>query len=1171
MRGCFFITISRMKKLFLLLFIFSTFALHAQYSRLSGLNLSHFSSRQLENETEIKEQIPSRYFSHPDLGIFPYSVQKKNSLIELIDKRTSDSRYFIERGSGGKKFMIQKSFTPINYLDGNGWMREINYRLSPTTSPEVFSASQQRSPITIDIGKHEVTIFSKLKKLSLAKDIRLVHIDNSGIESEIGKANWSNYSAGDEGIIIYDFYPNVDLVFSVRESKIETDFVIKQQLNLGNGYLVMKQKFSLSNDLKFTPSNQLEQKEHYIIDTKNNLYFTIEKCYAFSNDVNNTAFPLTNSIDSSGELSVFTPVDWLNSPSTIYPVVIDPIVTAADSLLAAAIMGTKYSPVCWTNSCDYFLTVPSPANSTITDISTSFTFQTIAACNGSDGGFNIDYAACRFPSAAPGVQWCNLPGSTLCQWYNVPIPEFNACFPAPSCSPQNLDFTLHFYRCNTDPDTNCSLNCVRAYDPWVMYVSGRTLEMTYFTPSMQICGGTSVDLIAVPEFGVPPYSFLWNFSASTNDTINVTPVVTSYYSVSVTDACGSNVLAYDTISVEPNTNPGFIINPITACVNENITLSGNGSAAVSDYDWVVPGSNISGGIINDNQTPILHYTLPGTYNVTLRFFNANCLYFDSTLTIVISAQSVPDVILNTSIGGPYCLGDTLHFNASPANGGIAPTYDWIVDGILLQSGVVDTFSTAQLVNGSIVQVVLHSNSLCVTSSTDTASTFIALNSAVVPDVTIQPDTGVCPGSPVTFTVASNNSGATPSYQWYVNGIVIGGATTTSFSTIINAGDSLITVQMNSSLRCVVSPLAVDTSLVVQLQNLSPAIILSFDVTAGLCSGDTVHFIASSDFGGSTPLFQWFVNGVSSSAATGDSTYDFVIGISADSISVQLSSSYACLVNNTANDYEIVQGIISLLPSVTIATNPSVVCVGNPLNFIAQPHYGGVSPTFDWYLNGQNGGSNDIYSPGVLDNGDSVSVTMNSSVPCAIQSQVNNSFIVNNLPSPIANFSYVNPAPGSFLNQVSFLNTSIDANSWVWYFTADSDTSFTRNPIHIFPGQGTYEVTLVVGNNFGCFDSITYNVIVQEDIAVYVPRAFTPNGDNINEVFQPIGASLNEYEFNIFNRWGEIIFTGNEKKPWPGTVKDSAVPAPEGVYVYHLEAKGLELEERIVNGRVTLIR
>ncbi|MBK8585077.1 MAG: hypothetical protein IPN88_06475 [Bacteroidetes bacterium] len=64
---------------------------------------------------------------------------------------------------------------------------------------------------------------------------------------------------------------------------------------------------------------------------------------------------------------------------------------------------------------------------------------------------------------------------------------------------------------------------------------------------------------------------------------------------------------------------------------------GNGASAVTDYDWIVPGSTIPGGVINDDQNPVIQYSLPGTYNITLRFFNANCLYFDSTITVSITS------------------------------------------------------------------------------------------------------------------------------------------------------------------------------------------------------------------------------------------------------------------------------------------------------------------------------------------------------------------------------------------------------------------------------------------------------------------------------------------------------------------------------------------------------
>ncbi len=1159
-----------MKRNLVFFFILLSSILHAQYSRLSTLNFSHFSARHKESIEEITKLIASEYNLHPDLGIFPFDTQKKNEFCELVDKRTVFSRHFVKKGSGGKQFMIQQSYSPINYFDKDGWLREINYRLTPTTNPLVFVSDQQRSPVKIDIGKREVEVAFQDKVLKIAKDIRLIHVDASGNENEIGQSDWSNVSAGDDGVMVHNFYTDVDLVFVVSESKIEVDFIIRKKINLTGGNLVMRQVFDMDENLRINSFGTGHEANH-ITDKENNICFTIDNCFAYSNDQSNSPLAINSGFNSKGEFNVFTPVSWLNSSATAYPVIIDPIITATDSLLAASIIGTKYSPVCWTNSCDYFLTVPTPANATITDISGKFRFLTLGACLGSDGGFSIEHAGCSFPSGALPVMTCPAATNFNCGYDSISMPELLACLPASSCAPQNLNFILHFYRCNIDPDTNCTGNCVRANSNWVMYVSGNTLENAFFTPSMQVCGGTSVDLVVVPQYGIPPYAFAWNTSPSTNDTLSVTPNVTTIYSVTVTDACGANYTATDTISVEPNTNPGFTIAPVTACINTPISLSGNGSSAVTDYDWVVPGSNAAGGVINDDQNPTIQYSLPGNYGITLRFFNANCLYFDSTITVTITSQSVPDVTVNNTVAGPFCQGDTLNFSATPVNGGTAPTYDWIVDGVVLQSGAVDTFATSVLNNGSVVQVVLHSNSSCVSSPTDTASTFIALNSAVVPDVTISPDTSVCPGSPVTYTATPLNGGTIPVYQWYVNGSAIAGATAATFTTTLNAGDSLITVEMNSNLRCVTTSTAIDTTINVQLQNAVPALNLSSDASAALCTGDTVHFTGNSVFGGNAPLYQWFVNGVATGGPSSDSTFVFVVGNAVDSISVLMTSSLPCIVTNTATGYEILQSLISLMPAVTISTDPAVVCEGNSTDFIAQAQYGGVNPTFEWFVNGQNSGSGSVFSPGPLLTADSVSVEMTSSVPCAIQPEVTAYYLVNNFPSPIADFTYSNPAEGAFLNQISFLNTSVDASFWVWYFRSDSDTTFVRDPVHQFPGQGTYEVTLLVRNNLGCIDSITYNVIVEEPIAVFWPKAFTPNGDFINEFFAPIGASLSEYEFRIFNRWGEVIFTGNDKKPWNGNVRDSATPAPEGVYIYQLEAKGLDLEERIINGRVTLIR
>ena len=113
--------------------------------------------------------------------------------------------------------------------------------------------------------------------------------------------------------------------------------------------------------------------------------------------------------------------------------------------------------------------------------------------------------------------------------------------------------------------------------------------------------------------------------------------------------------------------------------------------------------------------------------------------------------------------------------------------------------------------------------------------------------------------------------------------------------------------------------------------------------------------------------------------------------------------------------------------------------------------------------------------------------------------------------------------------------------------------------------------LATRNNDGCVDTIKYIVNAQEEIAVFYPNSFSPNGDGINETFQPIGASLEEYEITIWDRWGEMIYKGNSKSAWNGMNQNKSTMAPEGVYIFRIDLIEEKFEKRIVTGRVTLMR
>jgi gliding motility-associated-like protein len=134
----------------------------------------------------------------------------------------------------------------------------------------------------------------------------------------------------------------------------------------------------------------------------------------------------------------------------------------------------------------------------------------------------------------------------------------------------------------------------------------------------------------------------------------------------------------------------------------------------------------------------------------------------------------------------------------------------------------------------------------------------------------------------------------------------------------------------------------------------------------------------------------------------------------------------------------------------------------------------------------------------------------------------------------------------------------------------------QDMVHTFPTAGTWNVTLTVSTNYGCTDEITKQVFVNDIFNIYVPNSFTPDGDNINEVFLPqlTGIPFMEtYKFEIFDRWGTTIFTTNDPlQAWTGNVRDGDYFVKDDAYNWQVtvQLKGSD-KERVYSGHVVIIR
>ncbi|MBL7883150.1 MAG: PKD domain-containing protein [Bacteroidia bacterium] len=178
--------------------------------------------------------------------------------------------------------------------------------------------------------------------------------------------------------------------------------------------------------------------------------------------------------------------------------------------------------------------------------------------------------------------------------------------------------------------------------------------------------------------------------------------------------------------------------------------------------------------------------------------------------------------------------------------------------------------------------------------------------------------------------------------------------------------------------------------------------------------------------------------------------------------------------------------------------------------------------------------------------------------------------------PIAEFSH-SPNPAFVTDPViTFINqSSPDAIQWFWSF-GDGYTldPFTPNPTHTYPNEqaGAYMVTLSVQNANGCWDSVQHPVAIGPEFTFYIPNAFTPNGDGVNDTFFGDGIGIIEYDIWIFDRWGNMIFHGDHLYDvWDGRANGGSDIAQQDVYVWKVKLKDVFEKKHSYIGSVTLVK
>lgn len=425
----------------------------------------------------------------------------------------------------------------------------------------------------------------------------------------------------------------------------------------------------------------------------------------------------------------------------------------------------------------------------------------------------------------------------------------------------------------------------------------------------------------------------------------------------------------------------------------------------------------------------------------------------------------------------------------------------------------------------------------------------------------------CQGVPVTFNANIANAGPSPVYQWKVNGVNAGTNSSSFTSGTLNNNDQVSCI-LTANPSCI-PPVTASSNVITMTieQGGTPSVsIAASSIT--VCTGSAVSFTATAVNAGSAPFYQWQVNGIN----TGPNAPVFTSNIFADNdvVTLVMTNPSPCASPNTVVSNSVVMRVnAGVAPSVKITASANNICPGIPVTFTAAPANTGSAPSYQWKLNGTNVGTNSIsFTLNNPTNTDEVYCIMNSVSSCSANPLTNSDTITLAIhPVPVISFTPQNPtvAAGGSVQLQAIINGSY--NSLVWTPATGLSSTVVLNPIANPLATTTYLLEAFTANN--CNSSKTITVTVTTDI--YIPNAFTPDGNGNNDVFKiPPRTPITLKNLLLYNRYGNLVFyTSDISNGWDGTFKGT--PSPAGAYQYVIVGYDEKGRNITLAGSVLLIR
>ena len=507
--------------------------------------------------------------------------------------------------------------------------------------------------------------------------------------------------------------------------------------------------------------------------------------------------------------------------------------------------------------------------------------------------------------------------------------------------------------------------------------------------------------------------------------------------------------------------------------------------------------------------PSHFYAQPGTYTVTLISTDSSgCYEADSSFVEVVIGLFEGAVVQPPT---PVCPGEPYQLEASGGS-----TYAWVPAQFLDDSTSATPIAT---VDQSTVFTVIVSDSC----GTDTLSLTLDTYGANANSIE---DLSMCFGDTIELWASGGGS-----YAWSPAGEILSDPTQSTVS-IAPQQSTTYTVDIITPEGC-----ELQREITVDVFNDLPIPVL--EDTVGVCRGDAVIVTTS---GASEYLWSpdVFLDTTSGPTVTIQSDMDITY--------------YVEYINACGSISDSVR--IELIDVYAVAGNDTIVCPGEIVNLYAS---GGVSYAWIPAETVFNPFSDTTQAQPIYPMSYTVLVTDENG--CSAAEQV----FIDHYPLP-----FVQASPDYYGFQGDEVDLSATGSttlgSYTWSPTEYLSCVNCQSPTSFAPATMTYSVEFEDVNGCTASDEVT---IYFEGI-LYIPNTFTPNGGKFNETFFAQGGNIVEFNILIYNRWGELIFEGNDfNDHWDGTYKGK--PCPDGTYVWKVKYTDVMENEKQLVGHVNLLR